>query len=564
MSPNRTQSALLSIVLMLAVLASPALAWEPPRGSPVRTAIIDGLRPLVEQDLGPPVLFNVSALNVEGQWAFVSVRAARPGGGAIDWSRTRFAREMAGGMMSDSILALLSGDGQRWRVVEYALGPTDVPWEEWIGKHRLARSLFEAAYASAGAPGIGTAPAQPPVPHPAPVTAARPQAAAAPLQPPAGWQTWTYGDLKFSTPPNWQSLDSATEPLKLGGDPWNATFSDRPMDTGRGVMLVFSWSDDEYIYSRGLNDSQILGHGPQQLEDFAGTRFFFQIKDRYNDFRGFDVVSTEPLKGGTFSIGCRAPAAQWPRMQDICETILASVRLASLAPAPTRQPTAPVAASPAQTQPQPAPAPAADPVTTAFRAFTTAMEKLESYETSKDHATWQAGLEAAQQAVELQPQTADYWRILGYAYALGGTEIQLASALAEEAYEKSIALDPNNTGSRMLLASLLIERTAYARALDQIEAALGTRSELATSAVVADLCRLYILDELTNRGITFLSGLTQKVPRNQSLRLGLAILLKEQNRTAEAIRLASEVAANPQAPQTDAEHAKALLKAWQG
>ena len=47
-------------------------------------------------------------------------------------------------------------------------------------------------------------------------------------------------------------------------------------------------------------------------------------------------------------------------------------------------------------------------------------------------------------------------------------QVELASALAEEAYEKSIALDPKNTGSRMLLAALLLQREAYARALDQL------------------------------------------------------------------------------------------------
>jgi hypothetical protein len=41
-------------------------------------------------------------------------------------------------------------------------------------------------------------------------------------------------------------------------------------------------------------------------------------------------------------------------------------------------------------------------------------------------------------------------------------------------------------------------------------------------------------------------------------------MLKEQNRKAEAIQQATRVANDPQTPQTEAEHAKALLKDWQG
>ncbi len=142
--------------------------------------------------------------------------------------------------------------------------------------------------------------------------------------------------------------------------------------------------------------------------------------------------------------------------------------------------------------------------------------------------------------------------------------MELASALAEEAYEKSIALDPKNTGSRMLIAGLLIKRQSYSRALDNIEVALQVKPELATSPVIADLCRIYIVDEQTKRGTAFLKAFLASHPRSHSARLGQAILLKEENRAKEAAELAAKVANDPQAPQTDAEHARALLKAWQG
>jgi|GEM_PF-1294322 len=595
--------ALASLVFLLALVFSAVspLAWEPPRGSPVRSAIMDGLRPVVERDLGPPVLFNVVALNVEGPWAFVSVRATRPGGQPVDWSRTRYARAMASGQMSESILALMRGDGQMWSVVEYALGPTDVPWEGWVSRHRLSRGLFEGAYASAGPQNQGAAPPPPPPPPPQPPVATMPQPVAPPVaQSPAGMRRWTLGDISFETPAHWQSLDSAQADLSIGGDAWNTTLSDRPMDTGRGVMLVFSWSDDEFIYSRSLDQTNLLGTQASRLSGIPARKIYFSLRDRYNDARGFDVVSTAEVQGGTLSMGCRAPNAQWASIEATCERILASVRVAVQAPpavaATPSQPVAPpppVPSQPAQPaqpdppqtvepigdappaqgsepapvaqpqKPQPVQPPAGAPQDAAFRHFTTAIEKLEAYETSKAHADWQAGLEAAQQAVELQPTIADYWRILGYAYALGGSEIQLASALAEEAYEKSIAIDPKNTGSRMLLAALLLERQSFSRALDNIEAALSVKPELATSPVVADMCRIYLVDEQLARGEKYFAKFVAANPRSHAARLGHAILLNDLKRTAEALPLVERIARDPQAPQTDAEHAKALLKEWQ-
>ena len=116
----------------------------------------------------------------------------------------------------------------------------------------------------------------------------------------------------------------------------------------------------------------------------------------------------------------------------------------------------------------------------------------------------------------------------------------------------------------MLLAALLLERKSYSRALDNIEAAVTIKPDLAASAVVVDMCRVYIIDEQTKRGAAFLNTFVSLNPRSHAARLGLALMLKEQNRTAEAIQHATRVANDPQAPQPDAEHAKALLKEWQG
>ncbi|MER2606045.1 MAG: hypothetical protein ABTQ29_09460 [Siculibacillus sp.] len=135
---------LLVSLALLAVGSGPRLARAeaPPRGSALRKAILDALRGRVEQDLGAPVEFEVSRINVDREWAFVSATPVRPGGAPIDWTRTRFAEEIAKDMMSTVLLALLRHDGTEWRIAEYDLGPTDVTWVEWIAKYGLTERFF--------------------------------------------------------------------------------------------------------------------------------------------------------------------------------------------------------------------------------------------------------------------------------------------------------------------------------------------------------------------------------------------------------------------------------------
>lgn len=114
------------------------------RGNPLRSQILDAARPLFERETGGPVEFVVQKLNTYDVWAFANLRAQRPGGGAIDWSRTRFGEDMAQGMFdpSNSFVLLRRADSGEWMLVEYALGPTDVAWDWWRQQLDLPEALF--------------------------------------------------------------------------------------------------------------------------------------------------------------------------------------------------------------------------------------------------------------------------------------------------------------------------------------------------------------------------------------------------------------------------------------
>jgi hypothetical protein len=119
-------------IALIAALAMPcaALAWqEPARGSELRADLLDSIRPLLEWQLGAPVEIVVNTLRVDGDRAFVSAQAQRPGGMAIDLAATPMARrgeyypEISDGT---TIQALIQRSGRMWVPVHHAVGATDV------------------------------------------------------------------------------------------------------------------------------------------------------------------------------------------------------------------------------------------------------------------------------------------------------------------------------------------------------------------------------------------------------------------------------------------------------
>lgn len=101
--------------------------YEPARGSVERKAILNAVRPLVEARLNPPVEFVVDWMRVGSGWAFVGLAPQRPGGGAVDLRQTTFS-DQADYMDGTQTYGLLRYQYDRWNVIDYAIGPTDVFW----------------------------------------------------------------------------------------------------------------------------------------------------------------------------------------------------------------------------------------------------------------------------------------------------------------------------------------------------------------------------------------------------------------------------------------------------
>ena len=97
----------------------------PAPGSAQRRAILDALRPSIDAQIGSDVEFVVREIRVVRGWALVIADPQRPGGGAIEGSRYFSADdwEVMDGLTVNGVLRFSGG---RWRLVDHAVGPTDV------------------------------------------------------------------------------------------------------------------------------------------------------------------------------------------------------------------------------------------------------------------------------------------------------------------------------------------------------------------------------------------------------------------------------------------------------
>lgn len=103
-----------------------------------RAAILDAVRAPVASDLRTQVEFKVERARVCGPWSFVLATPQLPGGGQIRWAGTPCE-----GDTSHLVGALVRAQKGGWRLIDYALCPSDVAWVDWPKKYKAPAALFE-------------------------------------------------------------------------------------------------------------------------------------------------------------------------------------------------------------------------------------------------------------------------------------------------------------------------------------------------------------------------------------------------------------------------------------
>lgn len=122
--------------------ASPDDYSTPARGSKERAAMMDAARGPVSSGIGQTVIFVISTLRTDGEWAYLQATPKNPDGSDLDWSKTLLADEWEAGMMDDVVMVLLRKTDGQWTVVDHVIGPTDVFWYNWVESYGLPELLF--------------------------------------------------------------------------------------------------------------------------------------------------------------------------------------------------------------------------------------------------------------------------------------------------------------------------------------------------------------------------------------------------------------------------------------
>jgi len=117
-------------------------AYTPEKGSVERKAIMDSLRVPVEKKLKQAVIFKIDHLKVQNGWAFMQGVPRTPEGKAIDYKETIYQDALEAGAFDDSVVALLHNVNGKWRVVQYVIGATDVPYADWDTRYRAPKPIF--------------------------------------------------------------------------------------------------------------------------------------------------------------------------------------------------------------------------------------------------------------------------------------------------------------------------------------------------------------------------------------------------------------------------------------
>ncbi len=147
----------------------------------------------------------------------------------------------------------------------------------------------------------------------------------------AGWRHWQLGDLSISVPETWTPVSGLPSPLEATSTTWSgAAFAERPSAVETGALLVLAWGIGEGGYALGLDAGDIVGGSAVPVAGRMAGRVDFQVRDRMNDTRGFDVVigpEDADAASPTLTVTCRAPSRCWRRIEPLCTELIGTLAL---------------------------------------------------------------------------------------------------------------------------------------------------------------------------------------------------------------------------------------------
>lgn len=114
--------------------------------SPERKAILEVLKQALQPDLKQKPRMVVEVLTLKGGFAYFHGRVKDSTGKDIDFKKTVYKDAVKEGLFDgDGTAALLKKSGSKWKVLTYAVGPTDVAWACWWKEFKAPKDIFDYA-----------------------------------------------------------------------------------------------------------------------------------------------------------------------------------------------------------------------------------------------------------------------------------------------------------------------------------------------------------------------------------------------------------------------------------
>jgi len=112
--------------------------------SPERKAILNALKEALRPDLNLTPKLVVKKLVTKNGFAYFIGRVKNEKGGEIDFRKTAYKEAVKEGVFDgDRTNALLRKTGNKWKVLTFVIGPTDVPWGCWWKKFKAPKDIFD-------------------------------------------------------------------------------------------------------------------------------------------------------------------------------------------------------------------------------------------------------------------------------------------------------------------------------------------------------------------------------------------------------------------------------------
>lgn len=111
-----------------------------------RKEILEAIKTRLQPDLKLKPKLVVRSIWVKNGFAYFIGNAKDSRGKEINFRKTAFKDAVEAGVFDgDNTNALLKKSGSKWKVLTYAIGPSDVPWGCWWKEFKAPKEIFDYA-----------------------------------------------------------------------------------------------------------------------------------------------------------------------------------------------------------------------------------------------------------------------------------------------------------------------------------------------------------------------------------------------------------------------------------